>query len=82
MLTPLARQGIFRFYPGVNNGNFDTTPSGTGNTRVVPVVDRAGNPLDFTQISGAPGQCEVSAFTVTRRILAILSARESIRRDS
>jgi hypothetical protein len=55
VLTPLARQGIFRFFPGVNNGNFDVTPSGTGNTRVAPVVDRLGNPLDWTQISGATG---------------------------
>jgi len=55
VLTPLARQGIFRFFPGVNNGNFDTTPSGSGNTRIAPVVDRAGNPLDFTQIPGATG---------------------------
>src|SRR5215510_3945785 len=55
VLTPLARQGIFRFFPGVNNGNFDTTPSGSGNTRIAPVVDRAGNPVDFTQISGASG---------------------------
>ncbi|HTG73862.1 MAG TPA: carboxypeptidase-like regulatory domain-containing protein, partial [Terriglobia bacterium] len=30
VLTPLARQGIFRFFPGVNNGNADVTPSGTG----------------------------------------------------
>jgi len=52
VLTPLARQGIFRFFPGVNNGNADVTPSGSGNTRVVPVVDRAGNPLEWTQISG------------------------------
>src|SRR5213078_115939 len=31
VLTPLARQGIFRFFPGINNGNADTTASGTGN---------------------------------------------------
>jgi len=45
VLTPLARQGIFRFFPGVNNGNADTTPSGTGATRIAPVVDKLGNPL-------------------------------------
>src|SRR6185295_3392427 len=50
-----ARQGIFRFFPGVNNGNADVTPTGSGNTRVSPVVDRAGNPLDWTQIPGATG---------------------------
>jgi hypothetical protein len=55
VLTPQARQGIFRFFPGINNGNVDVTPSGSGNTRVAPVVDRLGNPLDWTQISGATG---------------------------
>jgi hypothetical protein len=55
VLTDLARQGIFRFFPGVNNGHAETTPSGTGNTRVSPVVDLLGNPLDWTRISGATG---------------------------
>jgi hypothetical protein len=45
VLTPLARQGIFRFFPGINNGNADVTPSGTGNSRIAPVVDKLGNPL-------------------------------------
>src|SRR5262245_57293560 len=46
VLTPLARQGIFRFYPGANNGNADVTPSGAvgSTTRLVPVVDKLGNP--------------------------------------
>src|SRR6266516_1218615 len=55
VLTPLARQGIFRFFPGVNNGNADTTPSGAGVTRTAPVVDKTGNPLDWTLIPGATG---------------------------
>src|SRR2546428_3013215 len=55
VLTDLARQGIFRFFPGVNNGNADATPSGSGATRVAPVVDRSGNPLPYTQIPGATG---------------------------
>jgi hypothetical protein len=54
VLTPLARQGIFRFFPGVNNGNADVTPSGSGATRTVPVVDKAGNPLSQAQV-GATG---------------------------
>src|SRR5262245_3611576 len=36
VLTPLARQGIFRYFPGADNQN------ATGTT---PTVDRAGNPL-------------------------------------
>jgi hypothetical protein len=55
ILTDTARQGIFRFFPGVNNGNTQTTASGSGNTRVAPVVDQAGNPLDYRQIPGATG---------------------------
>src|SRR5215510_5406789 len=55
VLTDLARQGIFRFFPGVNNGNADATPSGSGATRVAPVVDKASNPLPYTQIQGATG---------------------------
>jgi hypothetical protein len=55
ILTDLARQGIFRFFPGVNNGHAEVTPSGSGNTRIAPVVDLAGNARDWTQISGATG---------------------------
>src|SRR5438876_8853358 len=55
VLTDPARQGIFRFFPGVNNGNADATPSGSGATRVAPVVDKSGNPLPYTQIPGATG---------------------------
>jgi hypothetical protein len=55
VLTPTARQGLFRYFPGVNNGNADATASGTGATRVAPVVDKLGNPLDWTQIPGATG---------------------------
>jgi hypothetical protein len=55
VLTPAARQGIFRFFPGVNNGNADVTPSGSGASRVAPVVDKAGNPLDWSRVVGATG---------------------------
>jgi hypothetical protein len=54
VLTPLARQGIFRFFPGVNNGNADTIPNGSGPTRTVAVVDKSGNPLTQEQV-GAKG---------------------------
>ena len=55
VLTDPARQGFFRFFPGVNNGNADATLSGSGATRVAPVVDKSGNPLPYTQIPGATG---------------------------
>src|SRR5262249_510494 len=54
VLTPLPRHGIFRFFPGVNNGNADTKPNGSGNTRTVAVVDKSGNPLTQDQV-GATG---------------------------
>jgi hypothetical protein len=54
VLTPLARQGFFRFFPGVNNGNADVIANGAGATRTVPVVDKLGNPLSQSQV-GATG---------------------------
>jgi hypothetical protein len=55
VLTDSARQGIFRFFPGVNNGHAEVTPSGSGNSRVAPVVDLLGNPVDWTRVPGATG---------------------------
>src|SRR5215475_409186 len=45
-LTDMARTGIFRYFPGVDNGNI---------TNAVPVVDRNGAPLDWHQIKSATG---------------------------
>jgi hypothetical protein len=53
VLTDTARQGIFRYFPGVNNGHAEVSPTGTGVTRISPVVDLAGRPLDYTQVPGA-----------------------------
>ena len=50
VLTPLARQGIFRFFPGVDNQN------ATANN---PTVDRNGNPV---RPAGATG--ELQSFNV------------------
>ena len=44
-LSAYARQGIFRYFPGVDNGNAVHSP----------VVDRSGNPLDRHTIKGASG---------------------------
>ncbi len=43
VLTPLARQGIFRFFPGVDNQN---------STQNNPTVDRNGNPLKPATATG------------------------------
>src|SRR5262245_15263904 len=42
-LTPYAQQGIFRFFPGVDNGNV---------TAGVPTVDRTGNPVKPANATG------------------------------
>src|SRR5213083_843650 len=43
VLTPLARQGIFRFFPGVDNQSA---------TSLNPTVDRNGNPVKPTNATG------------------------------
>src|SRR5262249_24725721 len=44
VLTDQARQGLFRFFPGVQNGNASTNN---------PVVDRPGNPVTPTGVNTA-----------------------------
>src|SRR5215831_4250646 len=43
VLTDCARNGIFRYFPDWNNGNFSTTPT-TMATATTPVVDALGSP--------------------------------------
>ncbi len=65
VLTDTARQGIFRFFPGVNNGNADVRPNGIGTTSVVaPVVDQAGNPVDPSGLVNLPGPLALRSFSV------------------
>ena len=44
VLTPQARQGLFRFFPGVVNGNAESNVT-LGANPTAPVVDLAGNPV-------------------------------------
>ncbi|HLH31207.1 MAG TPA: carboxypeptidase-like regulatory domain-containing protein [Terriglobia bacterium] len=44
VLTPCARNGIFRYFDGWNNGS-DVTPTTLGTTPTTAVVDGAGNPV-------------------------------------
>src|SRR5204863_4003234 len=53
VLTPLARQGIFRFFPGVDNQNV---------TQLNPTVDRNGNPVRPTNATG-----DLQSFSVFNR---------------
>ncbi len=60
VLTAEARQGLFRFFPGVQNGNVDQIPGGVGNTAIAPVVDVLGNPVRPAAATG--GLQTVSVF--------------------
>src|SRR6266850_1633667 len=53
VLTPLARQGIFRFFPGADNQNA---------TQLNPVVDRSGNPVRPAAATG-----DLQSFSVFSR---------------
>src|SRR5262245_5719715 len=49
VLTDCARNGIFRYFPDWNNGNYSTIPTSITQaaslaTAITPVVDAAGNP--------------------------------------
>jgi hypothetical protein len=52
VLTAQARQGIFRYFPGVNNGNAASETT-TGANPVAPVVDRLGSPTRPAAATGA-----------------------------
>jgi hypothetical protein len=45
VLTPCARNGIFRYFDNWNNGNAIATMQASGNTPTIAVVDGLGNPL-------------------------------------
>jgi hypothetical protein len=45
VLTPCARNGVFRYFDGWQNGNTLTTRNTTGANPTTPVVDSNGNPL-------------------------------------
>jgi hypothetical protein len=52
VLTSDARNGNFRFFGNVNNGNADAVASG-GTQPTAAVVDKLGNPLPISQIQSA-----------------------------
>jgi len=45
VMTDAARNGIFRYYTGWNNGNTGTATLFTGANPIISVVDAGGNPL-------------------------------------
>src|SRR5262252_2470964 len=55
VLTPCARNGIFRYFDNWNNGNVNQSTINTGTTPTIAVVDVAGNPLKpATNPDGSP----------------------------
>src|SRR4030095_2951154 len=44
VLTPCARNGVFRYYDSWNNGNYLQPVQATGTTPTIAVVDVLGNP--------------------------------------
>jgi hypothetical protein len=64
VLTPCARNGVFRYFDGWNNGNA-IQPTQTGGTPTIAVVDALGNPArPATNPNG-------SAFTGTLRYASV-----------
>src|SRR5438552_3170925 len=51
VLTQEARQGLFRYFPGVSNGNADAIVT-AGASPTAPVVDRLGNPVKPAAATG------------------------------
>jgi len=52
VLTAEAQRGIFRYFPGVNNGNASAETT-TGANPTAPVVDKLGNPVRPAAATGA-----------------------------
>src|SRR5206468_1737125 len=55
VLTPCARNGVFRYFDGWNNGSYGAATTATGATPTIAIVDRAGNPVTpATNPNGTP----------------------------
>ena len=66
VLTDCARNGIFRYWEGYQNGNLNTLPSGLGTANpVIQAVDSFGNPLQpATNPDGTPYTGQLRYFSV------------------
>jgi hypothetical protein len=80
VLTAPARQGLFRYFPGVRNGNAES---------LTPVVDLQGNPLRPAQASGPletasvfnqdPARMGPDSTGVVRRMLEVMPLPNNFR---
>src|SRR5262245_46140035 len=69
VLTPCARNGIFRYFDGWNNGNILQTLQAAGATPTIQVVDAVGNPLRPAYNPGA--QDSSNPFTGQLRYMSL-----------
>jgi hypothetical protein len=75
-MTPQARNGIFRFFPGWTNGNAtsnttvsSTTNNGGNGTGTIAVVDFSGNPIRPTTFpNGQPYTAQLTCISVFGRV--------------
>ncbi len=68
VLTPCARNGIFRYFDGWNNGNAISPTVSTGTTPTIAVVDGIGNPRPPATNPGG------AAFTGTLRYASVFGS--------
>jgi hypothetical protein len=65
ILTPCARNGIFRYYDNWSNGNAFQVTQASSTTPRIAVVDQAGNPVaPSTNPNGTPHNGVLRAFSV------------------
>jgi hypothetical protein len=75
VLTPCARNGIFRYFDNWNNGNVNQSTISTGTTPTIAVVDVAGNPLrPATNPDGSPYNGQLRYASVFGQLPANLPA--------
>jgi hypothetical protein len=71
VLTPCARNGIFRYFDSWNNGNVNQAIQATTNTPTIRVVDGQGNPLRPTTNPGADQNPATNPFTGQLRYASV-----------
>ena len=71
VLTPCARNGIFRHFDTWNNGNAFQVTQATGTTPTIAVVDGVGNPLRPATNPGADQNPTTNPFTGTLRYASV-----------
>jgi hypothetical protein len=71
VLTPCARNGIFRYFDNWNNGNFNQALVAATGTPTIAVVDSVGNPQRPATNPGADQNPATNPFTGTLRYASV-----------